>query len=375
MSTAFLQSKRPDIYKVYASGLEENQVFYNEASGMKVVYTYALCSQLLNNPGFLIPSREDDCGRPDVNDYVRGLLQQLVRLSNPPAHGTHREVAGMLVQQMNRPSIDGLLKQLLATQNGNTLEWMSGVAARLPVLSVLQAFDFSDDDTSVISLHINNLVRVMAPLPTDSASVQAVNEAATAVWMIAEHHLDRKGMLRIVRAENTREQMIANLIGLIIQSYHAGRGLLGNALLNMMQFKTYSNNVNACRRSVVETLRYDPPVHNTRRVASRDIQLGQHLLKEGEEVLLVLAAANIDPNVFEHAATFDIDRSNNEAHLTFGGGIHRCIGNHFSVSMAAEVLQYLYGSYVVEPADEPIIYEPSLNARIPRELRLALKRR
>ncbi len=103
------------------------------------------------------------------------------------------------------------------------------------------------------------------------------------------------------------------------------------------------------------------------------MELGGNLLKAGQSVLLVLAAANRDPAVFARPDHFDAARANNGEHLTFGAGIHLCAARHFSVALAADALMALFDSgRRVELLQREIAYESIANIRLPTQLMLAI---
>ncbi len=77
---------------------------------------------------------------------------------------------------------------------------------------------------------------------------------------------------------------------------------------------------------IEETLRYYSPFRLTIRRAAQDVQLSGQKIAEGDLVLPLIASANRDERVFEHASQFIIDRNPNP-HLAFGLGIHSCLGS------------------------------------------------
>lgn len=80
---------------------------------------------------------------------------------------------------------------------------------------------------------------------------------------------------------------------------------------------------------IEESLRIQSPTTMLGRVAAKDCQIGEHLIREGDTVLLSFAAANRDPNVFINPTSFDLNRKPNR-HLSFGVGVHRCLGSHIA---------------------------------------------
>ncbi|MFV8054703.1 cytochrome P450 [Mycobacterium sp. 48b] len=82
-------------------------------------------------------------------------------------------------------------------------------------------------------------------------------------------------------------------------------------------------------RALEEILRYIPPIRAMRRTATKDTELSGTRIRKGDKVVMYYGAANRDPDVFENPDTFDIHRKVNP-HMTFGGGIHQCLGSHLA---------------------------------------------
>jgi cytochrome P450 len=86
------------------------------------------------------------------------------------------------------------------------------------------------------------------------------------------------------------------------------------------------NDSRRVNRFVEEALRLSPPPRALSRVATRDVELGGKLIPENAQVLIMFASANHDARQFPDPEIFDPDRPNLISHLTFGAGIHRCVG-------------------------------------------------
>ena len=93
---------------------------------------------------------------------------------------------------------------------------------------------------------------------------------------------------------------------------------------------------------VEEVLRYDSPVQMTLRSAYADVDVGGHLVAEGEPVVVFLGGANRDPDVFSDPHTFDITRENAHEHLAFSSGIHYCLGAGLARLEGAVAVRTLY---------------------------------
>ncbi|HWZ08366.1 MAG TPA: cytochrome P450 [Bradyrhizobium sp.] len=104
---------------------------------------------------------------------------------------------------------------------------------------------------------------------------------------------------------------------------------LGNALYCLArypeQWTILRNNPNLIRGAFEEVLRFEAPVQTFFRTTARSVDVGDVRLGDGEKVLLFLAAANRDPRRWDRPDTFDVSRRA-AGHMTFGTGIHGCVG-------------------------------------------------
>lgn len=114
-----------------------------------------------------------------------------------------------------------------------------------------------------------------------------------------------------------------------------------------------------------EVLRYDPPVQNTRRFVIRDGFVAGRAVKEGDAILVVLAAANRDPAANPSPDRFDIFREDRRL-FTFGLGPHACPGETLATTIAKAGLERLLRPGLdFERLAGNMIYQPSANGRIP----------
>ncbi|MGH9305629.1 MAG: cytochrome P450, partial [Acidimicrobiales bacterium] len=128
----------------------------------------------------------------------------------------------------------------------------------------------------------------------------------------------------------TQDELLSILVLLLVAGHETTVNLIGNAVLNMMRHRDQWERLVAesglVNSAVEEVLRFDPPVQFDGRQATADIEIGGVVIPEGHFVLLVLGAANRDPAVFHDGFVFDISRAEARHHLSFGFGIHHCLG-------------------------------------------------
>ena len=107
--------------------------------------------------------------------------------------------------------------------------------------------------------------------------------------------------------------------------------------------------------AVEELLRWESIVPGVPRVAMNDIEIGGEVIREGESVMCMLGAANIDPGEFPDADVVDLERPGNR-HLAFGGGVHRCLGSHLArleMRVALEELHRRLPDYAIKEGEKP----------------------
>ena len=123
------------------------------------------------------------------------------------------------------------------------------------------------------------------------------------------------------------------------------KSLIGNGLLALLRHPSEESRLRRqpelVEGAVEETLRYDCPLQMTKRVATRDVRVGEELMREGDQVLLCMGAANRDPEVFDQPDVFDVTRGLNP-HLAFGYGMHGCLGGRLATLQTQIAFERLF---------------------------------
>ncbi len=363
----FLQSEVQNPFEIYCRRLKESPVYFDQKNNIVAIYSYDYCMEILQSQHAYIPPANDD----GLNEMALFLKNNFARTNNPPAHAIARKAAIEIFNCMKPVPVADILDYLVG--NPKEMEWVSAVCKKLPVLYLLKSFGFNEEACRYFLQHIESLTKIM--LPKKSAQqVHAINSISNEVYQLIETQLLHSGQFSHLQHRLYLSCYVSNLAGLLIQSIDACRGLLSNSLLQVIG--NGFNNIAMKNRpsfvaAVTETLRFDPPVHNTRRVLNKDIMLSHHRLEKGRNLLLVLAAANRDPAVFHEPHRFDPAREYNHQYLSLGSGTHACPAHNWTVRMASEALFYLYNKFSKIILTEPVtLYEPAANVRLPVEIRL-----
>jgi cytochrome P450 len=351
-----------DHRSIYQRQLKENPLCYNTHLKIWVAYSYAHCKGILEHADAHItglPVNEA------LNAKARLLINKMARLSNGERHYASRTAAMMAFEKIKQVTAGEILKELLGKVSTETgFDWVETVGKQLPARLISAGLEFDEADSNYMAENLQTLVRIMLPNNTGQ-DIDRLNPVVETVYNLAEKYAGFAGLLN--GNKDWDEAVICNLVSLFIQCYDAGRGLLCNAILNMAKYD--GDKSTDWKLLINETLRHDPPVHNTRRIAARDIVSDGQTIKAGEIIMVVLAAANLDDAVFADPNRFDLKRENSDLHLTFGTGGHNCLAKYFCIDMAVEVCRFLTENYrQIGILQKEFTYEPQLNVRLIKEL-------
>jgi len=356
----FRQCDKNDPYAFYRDMRRDRPVYYDPENDLWGIYTYKDCHAILTHsaasisqsPSFLV-GLSDEAGR---------MADHLARLSNVPLHEARRDASLQLFRRWKAVDIGQLMQYLMGEPRlPASLDWVQQICCRLPAFALLKGLGFSTAATESIVNALPDLVNIMHPVKSAGEAL-AANRAVEA---ISAHLHNYVVGIDSGAARSQAVMYSANLAGLVIQSFDAGRGLLGNALLWAIREQALYKAQDNTEAFVREVLRIDPPVQNTRRVLTDRIVLGDVVLERGAKVLIVLASANRDARQFNGADVFDPLKHRDVQYFAFGSGIHQCMAEHFSIGVTAQALRYIYGHYTdVKLRENDLVYEPRVNVRL-----------
>src|SRR5580704_9150910 len=271
------------------------------------------------------------------------MLQQ-----DPP---DHTRLRGLVVKAFTarrvedmRPRIQAIVDETLdRVAPRGRMDLIEDFAFRLPVTIICDMLGIPSDHREVFYTSSRNGGRLLDPVPLSPAEIAEANTGNAAAQMYFQQlfELRRKNpgddlTTQLVQAEEdgsklSNEELTANIILLFGAGHETTVNLIGNGLLalhrNPDQLALLKANPALITNAIEEFLRYDSSVQMTGRVALEDIDdLGGKKIPKGESVLCLLGSANRDPAVYpDRPDRLDITRSNVRP-LSFGGGIHFCLG-------------------------------------------------
>jgi cytochrome P450 len=174
----------------------------------------------------------------------------------------------------------------------------------------------------------------------------------------------------------SRDHTLQNATMLLVAGHETTINLICNGLLAFIAHPEQWDLLQADPQGLAsaateECLRYDPPVKSLERIATTDVELRGKQIRAGDRVRIFLSSANRDPGRFKNPDAFDIMRSKN-SHISFGHGIHLCLGATLARIEGQEVLMALatrFGRFRLET--DPVTYAPMLDLRSARALRVS----
>jgi cytochrome P450 len=187
------------------------------------------------------------------------------------------------------------------------------------------------------------IVHYLAPDPAekqraDAAADEAAKDTAAFLAELIRRRLDHDGddiVSVLLRAQDgddflSDKEILYTLLLLLGAGLHTTSAQIATTMRLLLErpaiFARIAADTGLIANAVEEALRYEGALQAEYRLVKRPAQVRGVRLEQGELLLIVNGAANRDPRVFESPDVFDIDRPNAKDHLTFGRGIHRCLG-------------------------------------------------
>jgi cytochrome P450 len=287
-------------------------------------------------------------GPQSLEEPIFRNMSHLMLQQDPP---DHTRLRGLVVKAFTarrvedmRPRIQEIVDQTLdrIIPRGK-MDLIEDFAFRLPVTIICDMLGIPEEHRETFYAGARDSGRILEPVPMTPEEIRQGNARIVMSQMYFQHlfELRRKQpgddlTTQLVQAEEdghklTNEELTANIILLFGAGHETTVNLIGNGLLalhrNPDQLALLKANPGLMTNAIEEFLRYDSSVQMTGRVALEDIEdLGGKRIPKGEAVLCLLGSANHDPAVYpDHPERLDITRPNVRP-LSFGGGIHFCLG-------------------------------------------------
>jgi cytochrome P450 len=345
---------REDPYPFYRRILDEAPVHRSLIGGW-VLARYADVNAVLRNPlastgSILDPAQREALLRAsDIWDTWREsavpeFMDNIILLKDQPDHTRLRSLLSRIFTPRAieglRPRIRQILGDLLADLDPSDVDLIRDVAFPLPALVICEMLGVPKDMRDELKVWSAAAARLLDPV-MDAPIFEAADAGLKGfLEYFGELVKERRatpadGLLSdLIAAEEDGRglsdlEVLTNLVFLFGAGHETTQNLIGNAALALLRNPDERTKLVAdpslIKGAVEEFLRYDPPVQVTGRSALEPIDVGGITVEAGERVVLLLAAANRDAAQFDDPDHLDVARP--DVHpLSFGGGIHFCLG-------------------------------------------------
>jgi len=370
----------PDPYPYYAD-LASRPLHRDETLGLWVASSAAdVTAALTSELGRVRPPAEP-VPKTLLGSPAAEIFGRLIRMNDGPGHCPFNRAVGATLESIATVRAAAVSETWAKALLARAASSLGDFAFDLPVYVVASLLGIPEPRVPDTALWMSDFVRGVAP---QSGPEQIERGKIAAGHLLQQFRLlladvgqmPSEAALAVLAREAQRiggsvaaDVIVANGIGFMSQAYEATAGLIGNTLMRLARDARMLEQVEAdsglLDGIVQEVLRFDPPVHNTRRFLAQSGRVGGQAMHEGDVVLVVLAAANRDPAANPDPMRFDPKRSERRT-FTFGVGSHACPGETLAATIArAGVEQVLQSGVDLIPLAGPVGYRPSANVRIP----------
>ena len=264
---------------------------------------------------------------------------------DPPKHDAQRKAVSPAVSPTNIHNLEPLIREragliLDSLPIGETFDWVDKVSIELTTMTLATLFDFPFEERRKLT-RWSDLITAAEGAPgfgdRDERRAEMMECLAYFVNLWNERvNSEPKGDLisMMAHAEATRNmepmEYLGNLILLIVGGNDTTRNTISGSILalnqNPDQYRKLKADPGLIPSMVSETIRWQTPLAHMRRTASCDVEFGGKQIKKGDKVVMWYVSGNRDEEAIERPYEFLIDRARPRQHLSFGFGIHRCVG-------------------------------------------------
>ncbi|MEY2477562.1 MAG: hypothetical protein QOG87_2877 [Actinomycetota bacterium] len=393
---------RTDPYGAYARLLAEAPVHRSPLGGW-VFARYEDCHNLLRHPGVTTGALMSDGEREMLlraqdlwddwqHSTVPEFMNTVILMRDPPDHTRMRSLMAKVFTpravEALRAHIQQLVDALLADVEGG-MDVVADLAFPLPALVICEMLGVPVEDREELKHWSSAAARLLDPI-VDPEVFRRADEGLRRFTdyftaLIAERRArPRDDLLSdLIQAEEEGERMtdaelVANATFLFGAGHETTQNLIGNGVhllaRHQDQRAILRDDPSMIKNAIEEFLRFEPPVQVTARSATSPLTIGGADIDVGERCVLLLAAANRDPDRFEDPNRLDVARADVRP-LSFGGGIHHCLG----AALARVEGQVTVGTLVrdfpgIELESDEVEWRENFTLRGPKSLPVRLSR-
>jgi cytochrome P450 len=387
-----------DPYPFMAEARDAAPVFYSQKLDHWIVTRYPLIRQVFLNPQIFSAANANAPLRPACPAAVKALeeggFRAVPTLANvdPPAHTRVRRMANGAFTPARVSAMEDFIRDLVVRYcderfRDEHADIVRDLAWELPVRVLFKILGIDEDRVAEIKEgSFNRILFVYGRTGSEAEQVRAAAGMAT-FWRYAEQLVAARTReprddftSAIVLAADERGERLSSqqaatvVLNLLFAGHETTTGILGNCLRRLLADRAAWDAIcvdsSLIPNAVEEVLRLDSSVIAWRRRATQDTALAEVSIPAGANLVLLLGSGNRDPVVFPDPDRFDIRRPNAKDHLSFGHGVHLCLGRGLARLQARIVLEELSSRFPTLrlAPDVTLEFAPNISFRGPLSL-------
>jgi cytochrome P450 len=309
----------------------------------------------------------------DMHSVEGALELEMFIAMDPPKHDQQRKAVTPAVAPSNllllEPTIRERACQILDDLPiGEEFDWVDKVSVELTTMTLATLFDFPWEERRKLTRWSD--VTTAAPetgiVESYDARREELIECAMyfkGLWEQRINEEPKNDLISIMaHSPATRDmpflEFLGNLLLLIVGGNDTTRNSISGGVLALNQnpdeYRKLNDDPSLIASMVPEIIRWQTPLTHMRRTALQDWEIGGKQIKKGDKVVMWYLSGNRDDTVIEQADRFIIDRKNPRHHLSFGYGIHRCMGNRLAELQLRIIWEEIHKRFAkVEVTGEP----------------------
>ncbi len=368
---------------------------YGNGTAFWMLTRYADCEAALRNP--LLGRWDNTVGRDEWRRQhnveptpVQRVLEEWMLFRNPP---DHTRLRALVTKAFSPRRIEALRERIEVISNElldrveakGSFELIEDYAVRVPVRVISEMMGVPYEDFETFRGWTEGMAGIIdfnPPADEVSRALAAAGPFTAFFTELIERHRRQPQddlLSALIEAEEqgdtlTEAELLAQCILLLVAGHETTKNLIGNGVLALMQHRDQWDKLRAnpalIRNAVEELLRYDSPVQATSRLALADTEINGTPVKQWQTVMITLAAANRDPEMFPEPDALNLERADVKP-LSFGAGIHYCVGAPLARLEGQIAINTLVQRFPdLGLTDAPIVWQPHFTLRGLKQLNL-----